>query len=340
VKVIGGFSGFSEEELLKGIIVFANNTPDVKDVFKDKSNVFMPTQYDYNSADDFKNIKSLPLLMSIYSVIIKPEFISESTSVNSVIEPEPAKPNDGIHLTLAIKGGAASPSSALGGGNGRYLKLMQRFVEQKSLPARFNPIRKSKLYDEESTFENANTTANESLAKVKDANNKINNEIKELAQKLIDSTKTKELAETYYKNAINKDELSKTIYEKKDFKNKNSTVYYASKQVKLIEKHVSDIEQKLQEINDYEKKLNDLQGIVTKSTEQFIPKVKLGIAIPGGSNGLIQTGGDITLYEEPTSVTIKALKQSIQDERDKIETIVIITFKNIQQKKVKYLVLI
>lgn len=102
-KVIGGFSGFSEEELLKGIIVFANNTPDMKNVFKDNSNVFMPTQYDYNSADDFKNIKSLPLLMSIYSVIIKPEFISESTSVNSVIEPVPAKPKDGIHLTLAIK---------------------------------------------------------------------------------------------------------------------------------------------------------------------------------------------------------------------------------------------
>jgi hypothetical protein len=131
-KVIGGFSGFSEEDLVKGIIVFANNTPDVKDVFKDNPNAFMPTQYDNNSNDDFKDIKSLPLLMTIYSVITQPTFISGTTTVNSVTDPDPVKtrtqlqtdqevsslkdkaiPNDAGQGNVSISGNASTQQSKI-----------------------------------------------------------------------------------------------------------------------------------------------------------------------------------------------------------------------------------
>jgi hypothetical protein len=84
-------NGFSEETLAKGVIAFAKNTTDVQPILKDVS-----------TNPKFKDVESLPLLMSVYSVIIKHENITEKTKVLGDT-PENTITNEGIHLTISKK---------------------------------------------------------------------------------------------------------------------------------------------------------------------------------------------------------------------------------------------
>lgn len=83
-------NGFSEETLAKGVIAFAKNTTDVQPILKDVS-----------TNPKFKDVESLPLLMSVYSVIIKHDNITEKTKVLGDT-PENTITNEGIHLTISI----------------------------------------------------------------------------------------------------------------------------------------------------------------------------------------------------------------------------------------------
>ena len=74
----GDLFGFSEDKLVVGIRVFAKNTPDVMNIV----NEVYKTDYISNlKPKTIREIKSLPLLITIYSRIIKKEVIDKSTSI-------------------------------------------------------------------------------------------------------------------------------------------------------------------------------------------------------------------------------------------------------------------
>jgi hypothetical protein len=81
-------NGFSEETLAKGVIAFANKNLSNPKNYKDMKTIF-------------ENVESLPLLMSVYSVIIKHDNITGKTKVLGDT-PENTITNEGIHLTISI----------------------------------------------------------------------------------------------------------------------------------------------------------------------------------------------------------------------------------------------
>jgi hypothetical protein len=96
-------NGFSEEDLLQGVIAFANNNEDVQNISKDDSTNRIPKKYKDMSKTKFENVESLPLLMSVYSAIIKPDNIIGKTKVSGdTSTPENTITNEGIQLTISI----------------------------------------------------------------------------------------------------------------------------------------------------------------------------------------------------------------------------------------------
>ena len=100
----GGFSGFSEGELVKGIIQFANDTS-VKSILQNN----MPPPYDDKSKAFFEDIQSLPVLMAIYSVIIEKEHIIETTTVTADRVLPNAPITEGVQLVISI--GSSDPET-------------------------------------------------------------------------------------------------------------------------------------------------------------------------------------------------------------------------------------
>lgn len=89
------FNGFSEEDLRKGIIAFATNV-------KDGSRNEILKKYNMGKPK-FDNVESLPLLMYVYSALIKHDNIIEKTKVSGdTSTPENTMTTEGIHLTISI----------------------------------------------------------------------------------------------------------------------------------------------------------------------------------------------------------------------------------------------
>ena len=88
IKRHGGSDGFNEKKLIKRLIEFAKNDPDVKHALKIPDIGSLLSNAITNNSNYLTNIKSLPVLLAVYSVLVKKPTMPVNTEENQPDNPD------------------------------------------------------------------------------------------------------------------------------------------------------------------------------------------------------------------------------------------------------------
>ena len=320
----GGIGGFSEEILSNGLKQFALDNDEIKGMFGEAE----------ISDTDFDDITSLPLLMTIYSVLINPKIISESTIVNRKNPPKSNEKTksktktDGIQLDISI-GSAPATVSTGGGGTLPADQFSQTFGGKPSpviqggvtKPLFFNSLQKNEAYEKVATAKDTTEKAKNAIEETKNAQKAVTAAKHKVETEINYATQQKTKAEKLYTEYLesNPGDYTKKVYTQvihdRYLDNPNNPAYPYSRQVELIDKYIKYLEKKQDKLNKFEQKINTLIKKAETTTKQFRTGIDLSISIgkspPAPTEIKSLFGTDLQVENKPTKETNKTLTNTI-----------------------------